>query len=783
MIDYVNHLVSLLMRRLYEVAPGLATLPNRELVLNLLEPFLISTVDEQPDLRAQGKMKPSQSKHTGEKKVHDGMELERAMSKRAEIGLDAMQRVARVAADAAAKASDAGKFAAGDAGTAAILEQLLRVSVKTTVLRAFHERLPPVERQELAKDAIRSAGGARDCWAERVAPASDGGWGRDEIDAGLSWLERERQHHLGAAGVELISASSASGLLEGTALPTEQRSRLGTAALALAPVRASEGRWSLLVLRRADPVICEHIEFATPGTAAEGATGASEGATGASSLPSATEAGAAARSLAGRLLAHFAPPPAAPPCCATVTMAGCDDEPSAVSVLRAADTLQRSEAPVRAPPRCGQPHEWRLAHALPSLDGKQRPIVETARSICAAHGHNKVELWWRLLAMAHAANTTRSIDCAPFLLGTKDHTKERLYPGTPPGSDATAAPAEAETLAAVWWKDGIDAIIPSVLGDQERRRKWAGGGRRGKDKDASTGTDRHQCLPLFTDAGHVNPSLGGFKPAGNEPPRLAHSLLRGLHDRREALAAAAELGPRALLSELKLVPGGGGLHSAGALRYLEATGLIGATRGHEPVDDVLQPYLSGGDGSGLAVSFAHALYLGDPLSAAVQSRAYRTDARVRAVLARLKQRLEAPTQAGGRTVLAESLHAAALECPTLAPYADLVAFVGDTHLTGGALEVMLCDGVYRAFRKAELLTERPNLHPFDTATVPSGGQASKLRAVAVWDGEGKVLLYDVAAAFQQLRAARGGGGGVAQDFDELMTRVALTPFGANPVTA
>ena len=55
--------------------------------------------------------------------------------------------------------------------------------------------------------------------------------------------------------------------------------------------------------------------------------------------------------------------------------------------------------------------------------------------------------------------------------------------------------------------------------------------------------------------------------------------------------------------------------------------------------------------------------------------------------------------------------------------------------------------------------------------------------MAVWDGEGKVLLYDVAAAFQQLRAARGGGGGVAQDFDELMTRVALTPFGANPVTA
>ena len=88
------------------------------------------------------------------------------------------------------------------------------------------------------------------------------------------------------------------------------------------------------------------------------------------------------------------------------------------------------------------------------------------------------------------------------------------------------------------------------------------------------------------------------------------------------------------------------------------------------------------------------------------------------LLTELKRMLEAEDERGDRKIGAK-LRQVCAECPALAELEELSAKIGNTKLTGGSLESMLCDVVWRCFRRVTLGCDKPRLDDWSAKT--SGG--------------------------------------------------------------
>ena len=211
-----------------------------------------------------------------------------------------------------------------------------------------------------------------------------------------------------------------------------------------------------------------------------------------------------------------------------------------------------------------------------------------------------------------------------------------------------------------------------------------------------------------------SPSLVGVDDPSHKEPSLSgdeDSLLHTLWEHRAQMSQAMDHGetmPEStpvmqLLKFLKksCIKGGGGLISERAITYAEVTGAMG---------DVLTPYLKGGQGSAKAKTFAGAvLDLDDEQIKKVSTLALLTE---------LKRMLEETNGQGDRRIGA-ALRQTASNCPALAPLQAFAATIGNTLLTGGSLETMLCDVVWRCFRRDTLGCEKPRLIDWNEST--SGG--------------------------------------------------------------
>lgn len=217
--------------------------------------------------------------------------------------------------------------------------------------------------------------------------------------------------------------------------------------------------------------------------------------------------------------------------------------------------------------------------------------------------------------------------------------------------------------------------------------------------------------------GGQGPSLVGsddFTSASTSLSNEHLSLIDTMWKHREVLAnALATDGVVGLLKQLKkpAIKGAGSLISERTLTYLEGTGALG---------HVTFPYLTGGMGSRKAKTFAASVLGID-------------DAELKQVstlemLTALKTQLEEKTRSGD-TQIASALRAVAQGCTALEPLEDLCTTLGSSCLTGGTLETMLCDVVWRCFRRLVLKCEKPRLRLWDADL--SGG--NPMEYFPIWE--------------------------------------------------
>jgi hypothetical protein len=102
------------------------------------------------------------------------------------------------------------------------------------------------------------------------------------------------------------------------------------------------------------------------------------------------------------------------------------------------------------------------------------------------------------------------------------------------------------------------------------------------------------------------------------------------------------------------------------------------------------------------------------------------------MLVELKKLLE-QTNDRGDTAIAAELRATATACPALADHEEFCALLGSTCLTGGTLETMLCDMIWRCFRRAILGCEKPRVDDWDEAS--SGG--NPMAVFPIWEDNEK----------------------------------------------
>lgn len=132
-----------------------------------------------------------------------------------------------------------------------------------------------------------------------------------------------------------------------------------------------------------------------------------------------------------------------------------------------------------------------------------------------------------------------------------------------------------------------------------------------------------------------------------------------------------------LTKQRKLYPGCGGLFSKRVLTYLEGSGLFGG---------VLEPYIKLEAGSKCAFRFLAAV-------ASVEEG----DVKESAFMAALKEMLETE-DSDGRKPLEAAVYRLALGAPALRGLEDACAALCSGLWTGGALETLMCDVIWRCWR-------------------------------------------------------------------------------------
>ena len=272
----------------------------------------------------------------------------------------------------------------------------------------------------------------------------------------------------------------------------------------------------------------------------------------------------------------------------------------------------------------------------------------------------------------------------------------------------------------------------------------------------SIATKRHGIsgLPFFskppnpkTGKGGMGPSLAGYADLTHDKLSLLHSL----DAHKAALEEAAAEGGASLLKLLKTnkFVGGGGLCSQRVLTYLEPTKLY---------EGVLQPYLPGGAGTRAAILFVATVVktILDELGIARGSlykdtTVARTSRKKSAtkkkgeksfdeekVLVYLKNRMERMDKAGDRS-LGAKLRSVASGCPALHGLSDFSAHLGNTLLTGGTLETMGCDGIWRLLRPLVLGCAKPRVPDWHDSS--DGGNHFDL--YPFWCDDEQLEIYEV----------------------------------------
>jgi hypothetical protein len=362
--------------------------------------------------------------------------------------------------------------------------------------------------------------------------------------------------------------------------------------------------------------------------------------------------------------------------------------------LMAARGLKRVDFPFIAE------HVWesRVGHCLTHMDAKASRAharVRHIQSVCTAES----EVLARVLALEHTAYITCSADRA---LVVEDAGEMAEGP-----------------LAKIWSTGSAEAMckVACAVGAESARRQGQG--------EASCATNRHSIagLPWVT-----RPATAASKPGAGQGRSLAGyadgsrtnlSLIHALMAKSEALHEAAKRpdGARALLAELEKLPGGGKLCSKRTLTYLEGTGLVAG---------VLDPYLRGGQGSRNALKFLAAV-LGLDWSVVDEG----------AFMAALKVQLETAGSDGRRP-----LEAAVLECASVTPalrgLENMCAELASGLFTGGALETLLCDVIWRCWRPIKLGAQKPRLPRWDAET--SGGEHLAAYAIFRTPTEGATVV-------------------------------------------
>ena len=345
-------------------------------------------------------------------------------------------------------------------------------------------------------------------------------------------------------------------------------------------------------------------------------------------------------------------------------------------------------------------HVWemRLGHCLTHMDAKASRAharVQHLRSTCAAES----EVLARVLALEHTAYITSSADRKLVVEDAEEMASGPLAEIWSTGS--------AETMCQV----ACDVAAAST------RRQEEGG--------TSCATNRHSIagLPWVT-----RPATAASKPGAGQGRSLAGyadgsrtdlSLIHALVAKREALHKAAKRpdGAHALLAALGGLPGGGKLCSKRTLTYLEGTGLV---------EGVLQPYVEGGQGSRNALKFLAAV-LGVDWSV-VDERAF---------MLALKVQLET-AGSDGRRPLEAAVYECARAIPALRGLEEMCAELASGLFTGGALETLLCDVIWRCWRPIKLRAQKPRLLRWDAAT--SGGEHLAAYAIFRTPTEGATVV-------------------------------------------
>jgi len=290
-------------------------------------------------------------------------------------------------------------------------------------------------------------------------------------------------------------------------------------------------------------------------------------------------------------------------------------------------------------------------------------------------------------------------------------------------------------LRKIWLKGSVDemrVVVRKAAVENERRLQA---------KQPSLALNRHGIsgLPFATKVGGKGPSLCGcidgsggadcllqqiwdaqqslhdavYDKCGNKRTDGAARLLKALQAKRSVK------GDDQKTKMVAAIRGGGGLVSQRVLTYFEGSDLF---------DGVHDTYLPGGAGSHKALMFVAAV-----LGLDVKS------IKVGAVLSALQLEL-ARTNADGDTVFAAELRQMARkpENRGLHGLEDLCALLGSSVLSGGSLETLLCDVIWRLYRPRVLKCEKPRPKPWSEAT--SGG--NPLYLFPVWASAGApVKLY------------------------------------------
>ncbi len=389
----------------------------------------------------------------------------------------------------------------------------------------------------------------------------------------------------------------------------------------------------------------------------------------------------------------------------------------------------------------------RVGHAITHMDAKCSRFLafaEALREVAKKEGFTQEEELIAYLQWAHAAY--------PVASRYREHISE------------DPERAGSKPKLSVWLRKGASEekrrIVAAMAKASEELQAEANGNSMALQRHGISGCGfiTKESSRAVSIAGRKDGSgdeLSLIATLGSRGAALLHQLYEQLpvqqrKGKRKATAAAPAAvtkghspPARELLKKVmqhKDVAGGGGLITQRVMALSEPTGLF---------EDVLEAYMPGGAGSHKALIFVAALLGLDP-----------TKNDVHAVLNALKRRLEIRDDRGD-TRLAARLRALAKEHAVLREHEDLCALLGSTLLTGGALETMLCDVIWRLYRPLRLGCEKPRAKKWcaETSGVQHGG--NPLDRVPIFSAGGVVRVYNIHAYLKAWAKWRDGAQGAS----------------------